>query len=112
MSDPCPRCDSVRPTNRLGVGWCCAELRRLRDLMGRPVPATMRELTHGHFIGRSEKSIDAACRRWGFKVPVRAARVRRCRCLACGALYAGGSWKCCERCRRPEAEAAGEGATL
>ncbi len=106
---PCPRCARMRTSNRLGVDWCCWELRLLRDLLARAVPATMRELTGLHFIGRSEKSIDAACRRYGFKIPARGERQRRCRCLACGTLYARAAGvRCCQSCRRP-APVLGEG---
>lgn len=82
---PCPRC--ARSTKRLGSEWCCWELRLLQTLMARAVPPTMGELANVHFIGRSVKSIDNACRRYGLKTPPRAKRRKRCAsCLgfACG----------------------------
>lgn len=72
----CPRC--LRASNRLGADWCCWELVLLAELMGRDVPPTMRDLVGVHFIGRSEKSIDNTCRRYGLKTPSRSARRRRC----------------------------------
>lgn len=90
----CPRCTRA-VSRKLGSEWCCWELKLLADLMARAVPPTMRELAGVHFIGRSEKSIDNACRRYGFKTPARSPRRKRCAtCLtmiegaACGVCSA------------------------
>lgn len=75
--------------------------------MERVRPATMRELTHIHFIGRSEKSIDAACRRYGFKTPLRVRQKRRKRCRVCSSLFLGlpGCRPFCDGCNGGQIEA-------
>lgn len=70
----------------------------LEALMTGEKPATMRELTGVYFIGRSEKSIDAACRRYGFKIPLREKATRRARCRVCDRLYEKNGQRCCDVC--------------
>lgn len=95
----CPRCASVRVSKRPGAEWCCWELALLKSLMSMPAPATMRELTGAHFIGRSAKAIDAACRRYGFKIPLQERNLRRRRCPACALLFQPvGRERCCRGC--------------
>lgn len=89
---PCPRC-SVR-TRAIGADWCCWELKLLAELMARETPPTMRELEHVHFIGRSAKSIDNACRRYGFKTPARSPR--RKRCATCLTMFDGDGCGACK----------------
>lgn len=89
----CPRC-ARGASRKLGADWCCWELKLLEDLMAQPEPPTMRELTAVHFIGRSEKSIDNACRRYGFKTPARSPRRRRC--STCCSMFEGAACGVCD----------------
>ena len=101
----CPRCENPKVRLRKGVDWCCWELVQLRDLMARAPTPTMREVK-GIFIGRSAKSIDCVCRRYGLKVPAPDRAGRRRRCGACGALFRpADKSKCCPSCRGEETPA-------
>lgn len=90
--DPCPRCAN-RSSKRLGSDWCCWELKLLKRLMAQAEPPTMRELMATHFIGRSEKSIGNACRRYGLKTPSRSPR--RKRCTTCLSMFEGAACTVC-----------------
>lgn len=90
----CPRCVLLSKSNR--GHWCDWELELLQQLMSVDEPPTMRTLMRVHFIGRSEASIDHACRRYGLKIPSRRDRVRRKRCGGCNSLYDGHGIVCAE----------------
>lgn len=93
-ANSCPRCTTPKARKRLGAEWCCWELAQLATLIAQG--ASMREVA-GVLAGRSEKSIDATCRRYGLKVPQREREPRRKRCPACSDLFAG-TGKCCAHC--------------
>lgn len=108
MNDPksCPRCDGTLKSRRPGEVWCCRELIILRDLMTREATPAMREV-RAVLAGRSVKSIDAQCRRCGYKIPLRNRAARRRRCGACSDLFTpNDNARCCGKCRAEERMAA------
>lgn len=92
--ESCLRCERAKP-RQAGADWCCWELRLLKDLMSRAAPPSMREMTGAHFIGRSAKSIEAACRRYGLKIPDKGPRGRRRRCASCLNVIGGAACAVC-----------------
>lgn len=96
----CPRCSTPKARKRPGAEWCCWELAQLKAMI--LDGASMREVA-AVMAGRSEKSIDAACRRYGLKVPPREREARRKRCAACSGLFTPGAGvRCCGRCLAQE----------
>jgi len=95
MPFACPRCE-LSSSRRSGEVWCCRDLAWLKAAMSGESPPTMEELLRARFIGRTAKSIDNVCRRYGFKTPLRIKR-RRPRCEICASLF-DGPGKLCGAC--------------
>lgn len=94
----CPRCTSDRARAGQGEFWCCWQLIQLKHLMAQPKTPTMREVL-GVFVGKTAKSVDGACRRFGLKIPARDRKPRRKRCFACRGLFAPAEGeKVCGKC--------------
>lgn len=91
----CPRC--VRGAVRgAGRDWCCRELSLLEALMTADAPPTMNDV-RARFPKRTPLAIERACARYGFKLPQRDGRRRRC--PACDDLFRGPRGAvCCPMC--------------